>query len=152
MSADGADLGAAWKKTSGDNSESLSMKLDDISFGEPADAALAAVDGEPTLARSGSAKAGWGPRDAPPGRPAHREAWLDVAQAEQGNGAGAGQERFQSMPEPFAPPPHPDPVPPSELPSEPPPEIDDPIVPFEEPGPPSAPDDDRPYDPPPRVQ
>lgn len=59
------------------------------------------------------------------------------------------------MSDPFAPPPpHIEPGgPPSEIPPDgPPPELDEPIVPFNEPGPPLSPDDDRPYDPPPRVQ
>ncbi|MDR6624500.1 DUF736 domain-containing protein [Caulobacter segnis] len=54
VSAEGADLGAAWKKTSKDNNEYLSMKLDDISFGEPVNAALVVIDGEHTLVWSRS--------------------------------------------------------------------------------------------------
>ncbi|MDR6530289.1 uncharacterized protein (DUF736 family) [Caulobacter rhizosphaerae] len=50
MSADGADLGAAWKKTRKHNNEYLSMKRDDISFGEPVNAALVISDGAHTLA------------------------------------------------------------------------------------------------------
>ncbi|NQE65035.1 DUF736 domain-containing protein [Caulobacter sp. RHG1] len=55
VSANGADLGAAWKKTSKDNNEYLSMKLDDISFGEPVNAALVVIDGVHTLVWSRSA-------------------------------------------------------------------------------------------------
>lgn len=59
------------------------------------------------------------------------------------------------MSDPYAPPsPHPEPGgPPPEIPPDgPPPEIEEPIAPFENPGRPIAPDDDRPYDPPPRIQ
>nr|WP_233248103.1 DUF736 family protein [Caulobacter sp. D5] len=54
MSADGAGLGVAWKATSKDNNEYPSMKLDDISFGEPVNADSVVIDGAHTLAQSRS--------------------------------------------------------------------------------------------------
>lgn len=48
-------LGAAWKKTSRDNNEYLSVKLDDLSFSEPVNAALVVIDGVHTLVWSRSA-------------------------------------------------------------------------------------------------
>lgn len=55
VSADGADLGAAWKKTSKDNNEYLSVRLDDVSFGQPVNAALVVIDGVHSLVWSRSA-------------------------------------------------------------------------------------------------
>jgi uncharacterized protein (DUF736 family) len=49
------ELGAAWKKTSKDNNEYLSVKLDDLSFGEPVNAALVVIDGVHSLVWSRSA-------------------------------------------------------------------------------------------------
>jgi uncharacterized protein (DUF736 family) len=48
------DLGAAWKKISKDNNDYLSVKLDDISFGEPVNAALVVIDGVHSLVWSRS--------------------------------------------------------------------------------------------------
>jgi uncharacterized protein (DUF736 family) len=39
-----AELGAAWKKTSKDNNDYLSVKLDDPSFGAAINAALVVID------------------------------------------------------------------------------------------------------------
>jgi uncharacterized protein (DUF736 family) len=44
-----ADLGAAWKKTSKDNNDYLSVRLDDPSFGAAINAALVVMDGVHTL-------------------------------------------------------------------------------------------------------
>jgi len=58
------------------------------------------------------------------------------------------------MSDPFAPPPpRPEPRgPPPEIPPGPPAEIGDPIIPLQDPGLPVKPDDDRPYDRPPRAR
>ncbi|MBQ1562057.1 DUF736 domain-containing protein [Caulobacter sp.] len=48
------EFGAAWKKTSRDNNEYLSVKLDDLSFGEPVNAALVVIDGVHSLVWSRS--------------------------------------------------------------------------------------------------
>jgi len=53
--AGGTEFGAAWKKTSRDNNEYLSVKLDDLSFGEPVNAALVVIDGVHSLVWSRSA-------------------------------------------------------------------------------------------------
>ena len=49
-----AELGAAWKKTSKDNHDYLSVKLDDPSFGHAINAALVLIDGDHTLVWSRS--------------------------------------------------------------------------------------------------
>jgi uncharacterized protein (DUF736 family) len=49
-----ANLGAAWKKTSKDNNDYLSVKLDDPSFAGPINAALVVIDGAHTLVWSRS--------------------------------------------------------------------------------------------------
>jgi uncharacterized protein (DUF736 family) len=48
------EFGAAWKKTSKDNNDYLSVKLDDLSFGEPVNAALVVIDGVHSLVWSRS--------------------------------------------------------------------------------------------------
>jgi uncharacterized protein (DUF736 family) len=53
--AQGAEVGAAWKKTSKDEKDYLSVKLDDISFGEALNAALVVIDGVHSLVWSRSA-------------------------------------------------------------------------------------------------
>ena len=55
VSAGEADLGAAWKKISKDKNEYLSVRLDDISFGQPVNAALVVIDGVHSLVWSRSA-------------------------------------------------------------------------------------------------
>lgn len=52
--AKGADLGATWKTLDKDDGD-LPMKPDDISFGEPVNAALVVIDGVHTLVWSRSA-------------------------------------------------------------------------------------------------
>ena len=54
ITAGRANLGAAWKKTSKDNNDYLSVKLDDPSFGHAINAALVVIDGEHTLVWSRS--------------------------------------------------------------------------------------------------
>jgi uncharacterized protein (DUF736 family) len=54
VTAGNADLGAAWKKTSKDNNEYLSVRLDDPSFGNAINAALVVIDGVQTLVWSRS--------------------------------------------------------------------------------------------------
>jgi uncharacterized protein (DUF736 family) len=44
-----AELGAAWKKTSKDNNDYLSVRLDDPSFAEAIHAALVVIDGQHSL-------------------------------------------------------------------------------------------------------
>jgi uncharacterized protein (DUF736 family) len=44
-----AEFGAGWKKTSKDENEYVSLKLDDPSFAEPMNAALVVIDGVHTL-------------------------------------------------------------------------------------------------------
>ncbi|ADG11026.1 DUF736 domain-containing protein [Caulobacter segnis] len=58
ITAGKANLGAAWKKTSKDNNDYLSVKLDDPSFGAAINAALVVIEGVHTLvwSRSTSAK------------------------------------------------------------------------------------------------
>jgi uncharacterized protein (DUF736 family) len=49
-----AELGAAWKKTSRDNNDYLSVKLDDPSFGAAINVALVVIEGVHTLVWSRS--------------------------------------------------------------------------------------------------
>ena len=52
MFAGKAELGAAWKKTSKDKNDYLSVKLDDPSFPAAINAAAVVIDGVHSLARS----------------------------------------------------------------------------------------------------
>ena len=54
VTAGNADLGAAWKKTSKDNNEYLSVRLDDPSFGNAINCALVVIDEVHTLVWSRS--------------------------------------------------------------------------------------------------
>ena len=54
ITAGAANLGAAWKKTSKDNNEYLSVKLDDPSFGAAINAALVVFETVHTLVWSRS--------------------------------------------------------------------------------------------------
>ncbi|WP_299006418.1 DUF736 domain-containing protein [uncultured Caulobacter sp.] len=54
VTAGNADLGAAWKKTSKDKNDYLSVRLDDPSFGNAINCALVMMDGVHTLVWSRS--------------------------------------------------------------------------------------------------